>query len=125
MSYIKNVRNKKIEEEYDLEILKLLEQEEQEYDKVKKIKLKIGKKEMMEKFHAKNMSVEIEELKEIETKLEELDIKIFGKRYKNETRDFKVLIEQEIELETKKQKTEDGIKEYKILIDKMISEAED
>ena len=79
----------------------------------------------MEKFYAKNMHSEIEELKEKETKLEELEIKILRKRYRNETRNFKALIEQEIELETKKQTIEGGIKEYKILIDIIVSEAED
>ena len=33
LSYIKNVKPKKIEEKYDLKILKLLELEEQEYKK--------------------------------------------------------------------------------------------
>ena len=71
------------------------------------------------------MHSEIEELKEIETTLEELVIKILSKKYRNETRGLKILIEQEIELETKKQKTEDKIKVYKIVIDIIISEAED
>ena len=35
---------KKIEQQYDLKILKLLELEEQEYKKLKKIRLKIKKK---------------------------------------------------------------------------------
>ena len=56
------------------------------------------------------MHSEIEELKEIEKKIKELEIKILRKRYRNETRCLKILIEQEIELETKKQKTEDRIK---------------
>ena len=71
------------------------------------------------------MHSEIEELKEIETTLEELVIKILSKKYRNETRGLKILIEQEIELETKKQKTEYKIKVYKIVIDIIISEAED
>ena len=45
------------------------------------------------------------------------------KRYINETRGLETLMEQEIELKTKKkQKKEDTIKEYKILI--VISEAD-
>ena len=55
------------------------------------------------------MLSEIKELKEIETKLEELEIKILRKRYKNETKGLKILIEIEIELGTKKKK-EDKIK---------------
>ena len=94
---------KKIEEEYDLKILKLLESELHECSKLKKIKLKIEKKkEIMEKFYAKNIHSEIEELKEVETKLEELEIKILRRRYRNETRALKILTEQEIELEIKK-----------------------
>ena len=45
------------------------------------------------------MYSEIDELKEIETKLEELETKILRKRYRNETRGLKILTEQEIELE--------------------------
>ena len=74
-----------IKKEYDLEILKLLELEEQEYDKLKEIRLKIEKKEILEKVFADDMHKEIEKLKEIETKLEELEIKILRKRYRNET----------------------------------------
>ena len=48
------------------------------------------------------MHSEIEELKAIETKLKELEIKILRKRYRNETRDFKILTKQEIELVKKK-----------------------
>ena len=70
------------------------------------------------------MHSEIDELKETETKLEELGIKISRKKYRNKTRGLKILIEKEIELE-EKQKTEDKIKEYKIVIDIIISEAED
>ena len=47
------------------------------------------------------------------------------KRYKNETRGLKILIEQEIGLETKKRKTEDKINEYRILMDIIITEVED
>ena len=60
------------------------------------------KKEIMKKFYAKNIHSEIEELKEVETKLEELEIKILRRRYRNETRGLKILTEQEIELEIKK-----------------------
>ena len=59
-------------------------------------------KEIMKKFYAKNIHSEIEELKEVETKLEELEIKILRRRYRNETRGLKILTEQEIELEIKK-----------------------
>ena len=71
------------------------------------------------------MYFEIKELKEIETKLEELEIEILRKRYINETRGLEILMEQEMELKTKKQKQKDEIKEYKTLIDIIISEAED
>ena len=47
---------------------------------------------------------ETKKLEDIETKLEELEIKILRKRYKNEIKKLKILIEQEIELGTKKQK---------------------
>ena len=70
------------------------------------------------------MLSEKKELKEIETKLEELETKILRKRYKNEIKDLKILIEQEIEL-GKKTKKEDKIKECRIRIDIIISEAED
>ena len=60
------------------------------------------KKEIMKKFYAKNIHSEIEELKEVETELEELEIKILRRRYRNETRGLKILTEQEIELEIKK-----------------------
>ena len=73
---------REIEKEYDLEILKLLELEEEEYDKLKKIRLKIEKKEILEKIYAKDMDSETK----LETKLEELEIKILRKRYRNETR---------------------------------------
>ena len=116
---------REIEEEYDLEILRLFELEEQEYDKLKKIRLKIEKKEIIERVYAKDMYFEIKELKEIETKLEELEIEILRKRYINETRGLEILMEQEMELKTKKQKQKDEIKEYKTLIDIIISEAED
>ena len=55
-------RIREIVKEYDLELLKQLELEEQEYDKLKKMRLKI------------------------ETTLEELVIKILSKKYRNETR---------------------------------------
>ena len=45
--------------------------------------------------------------------------------YRNETIGLKILTEQEIELKTKKRVKEEKIKEYKIIIDIVISEAED
>ena len=47
------------------------------------------------------------------------------KRYQNEIKDFKILIGEEIELGTKKQKEEDKIKECRIRTDLIISETED
>ena len=47
------------------------------------------------------------------------------KRYRNETIGLKILREQEIELKIKKREKEGKIKEYKILIDVTISDAED
>ena len=47
---------------------------------------------------------EIKDIKEIETKLEELEIKILIKRYRNETIGLKIPTEQEIELKTKTEK---------------------
>ena len=70
------------------------------------------------------MLSKIKELKEIETKLEELEMKILRKRYKNEIKGLEILKEQKIELETKKKK-EHKIKEYRIGIDTIISDAED
>ena len=70
------------------------------------------------------MSSEIKELRKMETKLEELEIEIFRKQYGNETRGLGILMEQEIELKTKTKK-EDKIREYRIIIDIVISEAED
>ena len=67
---------------------------------------------------------EIKELKEVEIKSEEFGIKILRKRYKNEIKEVKILTEQKIELETKKQKKEDK-KEHRIGIDTIISDAED
>ena len=72
MSNIKNDKPKKIEEEYDLEILELLELELQEYDELKEIRLKIEKKEILKRIYVKYMLSEIKDVKEIETKLEEL-----------------------------------------------------
>ena len=46
----------------------------------------------------------MKEVKEIEAKLEELDMKILRKRYRNETIDLETLLEQKIELETTKKK---------------------
>ena len=45
--------------------------------------------------------------------------------YRNGTIGLKILTEQEIELKTKKRVKEEKIKEYKIIIDIVISEAED
>ena len=120
----KNVKPIKIEE-CDLEILELLELELQKCRKLKKIRLKIEKKEIIERVYVKDMYSEIKELKEIETKLEELEIKILRKRYRNEASGLGILAEQQIELKTKKREKEDKIKEYKILIDILTSEAED
>ena len=44
------------------------------------------------------------------------------KRYKNEIRDLKILMEQEIELGIRKAKKEDKIKKCRIRIDMIISE---
>ena len=93
--------------------------------KLKEIKQRTGKTEILEKIYAKDMLSEIKELKEIEIKLEELEIKILRKRYRNKTTGLKILTEQKMELETKKQKTEDKIREHRIGIDTMISDAED
>ena len=49
----------------------------------------------------KDILSEIKELKEIDPKLEELEIEILRKRYEKEIKDLKILIEQEIELGTK------------------------
>ena len=89
------------ENEYDLEIVRVLELGQQEYDKLKKIRLEIEKKEILEKIYAKDMHREIEKLKEMETKLEELEIKILRKWYRHETKGLEILKEQEIELKTK------------------------
>ena len=70
------------------------------------------------------MRSEVKELKEIETKLEELETKILRKRYKNEIKDLKILIGHEIKLGTKKKKG-DNIKECRTRIDIIINEAED
>ena len=72
----------------DLEILKLLKLELQECRKLKKMKLKKEKKEMIETFYVKKMHSEIKDHQVIETKLEELEIKILRKRYRNETIDL-------------------------------------
>ena len=87
-----------------MKILKLLELEEQECKKLKKIRLKIKKNEIFERIYVKYMFSEIKELKGIETILEELETQILRKRYKNEIRDLKILIVQEIELGTKETK---------------------
>ena len=46
---------KKIEEEYDLKILELLELQAQECSKLRKIRLKIEKKEVLERIYVKDM----------------------------------------------------------------------
>ena len=114
----------------DLGILELLELELQEYGKLKEIRLKIEKNEIIERVYVKDMYSEIKELKQIETKLEESEIKILRKGYRNESSGLEILTEQEMELKAKKNnkktkqtKTEDKIKEYKILIDIIISDA--
>ena len=48
------------------------------------------------------MLSKINELKEIGTKLEELETKILRKRYRNETIGLETLMEQEIEFKAKK-----------------------
>ena len=50
------------------------------------------------------MYSEIKDVKEIKTKLEELEIKILRKRYRNEPRSLEILMEQEIELKKRKEK---------------------
>ena len=70
---------REIENEYDLEIVRFLELEVQVYNVLKEIRLEIEKKEILEKIYVKDMHREIEELKEIETKLEELETKILRK----------------------------------------------
>ena len=50
------------------------------------------------------MYSEIKDVREIKTKLEELEIKILRKRYRNEPRSLEILMEQEIELKKKKEK---------------------
>ena len=80
---------------------------------------------MIEKVYVKKINSEIKDAKEIETKLEELETKILRKRYRNEISGLEILTEQEIELKTKKREKKDKIKEYKILIGIVISDAED
>ena len=71
------------------------------------------------------MLTKIKELKEIETKLEELERKILRKRYKSEIENLIILKEQEIELGTTTKKNDDKIKECRIRTDIIISEAKD
>ena len=85
-------------------MLRFLELEEQEYDKLKEIRLEIEKKKVLEKIYVKDMYIEIKELKEIQAKLEKLEIKILRKWYRNKTRGLEILKEQEIELKTKETK---------------------
>ena len=54
---------KKIEEEYDLKILELLELQAQECRKLRKIRLKIEKKEVLERIYVKDMLSEKKTLK--------------------------------------------------------------
>ena len=64
------------ENEHDLEIVRFLELEEHEYDKLRlRDKVRNREKKILEKIYAKDMHREIEKLKEIETELEELEIK--------------------------------------------------
>ena len=93
--------------------------------KLKKIKQRIDKTEVLEKNYAKEMLSKVKELKEIEIKLEKLEIKILRKSYRNETTGLKILTEEKMELDTKKRKTEDKIREHRIGIDTIISNAED
>ena len=86
----------------DLGILELLELELQEYGKLKEIRLKIEKNEIIERVYVKDMYSEIKELKQIETKLEESEIKILRKGYRNESSGLEILTEQEMELKAKK-----------------------
>ena len=60
----------------------------------------------------------------MEKKLEESDIKILRRRYRNETRSLEILMEKEIKFKTKTKK-EDKIEEYRTIIDMVISEVED
>ena len=72
------------------------------------------------------MLTKIKELKEIETKLEELEIKILRKRYKSEIENLTILKEQEIELGTTTTKKNDHkITECRIRTDIILSEAKD
>ena len=54
---------KKIEEEYDFKILELLELQAQECRKLRKIRLKIEKKEVLERIYVKDMLSEKKTLK--------------------------------------------------------------
>ena len=58
------------------------------------------------------MLSKIKEVKEIDTKLKELEMKILRKRYRYETIGLETLLEQKQELETKKTKNEDKIREH-------------
>ena len=116
---------KEIEEEYDLEILKLLELEKKEYKKLNKIRLRTEKIEILEIICAKDMLSKVKEVKEIETKLGELEMKILRKRYRNETIGLETLTKEETELKAKKQKTEDKIRKHRRGINTIISDAKD
>ena len=59
------------------------------------------------------MYSEIKDVKEIKTKLEELEIKILRKRYRNEPRSLEILMEQEIELKKKRKKKKNEKKKIK------------
>ena len=69
------------------------------------------------------MLSKIKELKEMRIKLEELEMKILRKRYRNETVGLET--RNKIKFKVKKQKTEDKIREYRIGIDTIISDAKD
>ena len=58
----------------------------QECRKLKKIRLKTEKKEILERIYVKDVLSEIKELTEIETKLEELEIKNIENKVKNTNR---------------------------------------
>ena len=69
------------------------------------------------------MLSKIKELKEMRIKLEELEMKILRKRYRNETVGLET--RNKIKFKVKKQKTEDKIRQYRIGIDTIISDAKD
>ena len=70
------------------------------------------------------MLSKIKELKEIRTKLEELEMKILGKMYRNE-RNVANETRNRIESKKKTKKSEYIIREHRIGIDTVISDAKD